>query len=420
MPEPKIGIIEYATVVGDAHNNLIAVRFDGDEASTEVQNALIFNGQPTPRAGTQGLVIVVGANEAQKTFWLGSIGDVVSDYRKPQPSINPEDITFFNEKKNASLKISENIIALTNPSSSLLFNKQGMSLSQGSQSLNFSEREFEIRTKKSKFKLSDQAFGVDTSGSINLLSGGDMNLFCKNDLLITGGLYDSKNSDFYSRYGSINRFYLRTVEGMIDVGNTFMVDAGAIVVKATSGSLVGGFPPGTGSSTTISVEVIEGDLVTSTSQGDIELNCLSDLNEISIYAGQKPASALFSEINITSRTLEIKNSTGLNTSIKLSSGKISLKTDENVEVNTLQKFLVDSTMDIEIKTKTQMTLEATTKIALKGDSQITTETPILDFSNAQMIKTGPKEVTPSGTGPFCAIKTCPILGVPHTGEICNG
>ena len=421
MAEPKVGLLEYATVVSvEPHNNLISVKLESAEASTEIFEAIVFTGNKVPRAGAQGIVAILGAN-AQKMFWIGGIGDVVQDIRNPsQPSINPDDIVLMNEKKTSSLKISTDIIAITNPHSSFLCSKNGLTITQASQSLNYSEREFDVKTTQSRLRLSDQSFVIQTPGSINLLGGSDFNIAAKNNVVISSGLYDSKASNFYDQYGAANRFFLNAIESVVHIGNTMVVDVGAMIINACSGQILGGFPPGTGSKTTVTLNIIEGDMITSTSAGDIELNCLSEANSISIYAGRKPTGPTYSELKLSSDKAILENFSGTRAKMTLSEGNAKLETDNDIEMSPLQKFTVDAMMDVEIKTKTQATIQATTILALKGESQITTDTGILDFTNAKVWKTGPKTAIPTGTGPLCAIQICPILGIPHTGEMCNG
>ena len=45
---------------------------------------------------------------------------------------------------------------------------------------------------------------------------------------------------------------------------------------------------------------------------------------------------------------------------------------------------------------------------------------ILDASKMKTVKMGPKSVSPTGKGPFCAITICPWNGQVHVGDTAAG
>lgn len=415
----KVGIIEYVTAKNAISNNLISVMINSGETSDTLFNAVVFNGTRIPADGTQGVVLIIG-NDRQNMFWLGAIQDVVQDNRKGTVEQNPGEIFFANDKKNAFVKVNDNIISIANQHTSFLTTKNNLNIAIGNNQLDLTDSEFKVNTKKSKFKLSDTEATIKTEGPIKLISGGDIHLTCKNNLYVTGGLYNSGESDFFKKFGGVNKFLLKAVESKVSIGSMMVLDAGALTVNVCSGLFVGGATPGSGDNTTFKLNVAQGDLIASTGGGDIEVNCLSEINSLSVYAGRKPASALWSEMLVKAMSLKIKNFSGVSASLELSKGKASMITDMDIENKPKMKFIVDATMDIDMKTKTTFKLDATANVEITGQALIKTTTPQLDLSPAKIIKAGPKTVVPSGTGPFCAVQFCPILGIPHAGEMCSG
>lgn len=415
----KAGIIEYATVKSAISNNLVSVMINSGETSDTLFNAVVFSGARVPKVNTQGLVLIIGGDR-QNMFWLGAIQDVAQDVRKGTVEQKPGEILLANDKNNAFVKVNDNVISIANPHASFLASKNSLNIATGNSHLDFTNSEFKVTTKRSKFKLSDTEAAFETAGPIKLVSGGDIHLTCKNNLYVTGGLYNSEESDFFKKFGGVNKFLLKAVESKVSIGSMMVLDAGALTVNVCSGMFVGGATPGSGDNTTFKLNVAQGDLIASTGGGDIEINCLSEINSLSVYAGRKPASALYSEMLVKAMSLKIKNFSGVSASLELSKGAATMITDMNIENKPKMKFIVDATMDIDMKTKTSFKLDATANVEITGQALIKTTTPQLDLSPAKIIKAGPKTVTPTGTGPFCAVQFCPILGIPHAGEMCSG
>lgn len=416
----NVGVVEYATVKSaDSSNNLVSVVLNTGSTHDTQYNAIIFGGAKIPAADTQGLVLIIGGDK-QHMFWLGAIQDVAKESHKQKIEGKPGEVFFANDKNTAFLKVSEEIISLANISSSFLATKNSLNIACGNNHFDLTDSQLSIQTKKSKFKLADTESLIETEAPIKLVSGSDIQIVCKNNFIVSGGLYNSEETDFFKKFGGVNKFLLKAVESKVSIGSMMVLDAGALTVNVCSGMFVGGATPGSGSLTTFKLNVAQGDLIAATGGGDIEINCLTEINSLSLYAGRKPASALYSEVELKATSLKIKNFSPLTSSIEFARGTITATTDMDIKMQPTQRFIVEATMDIDMSTKTKATIDAKTDLDLKGQATIKTTTPQLNLEDAKIIKAGPKTVVPTGTGPFCSVQFCPILGIAHAGEMCNG
>ena len=105
--------------------------------------------------------------------------------------------------------------------------------------------------------------------------------------------------------------------------------------------------------------------------------------------------------------------------------KILFSRNSDGEVQAVLKMLEDG--KVELTTPNEIGIENDKKITLKSGSDMSLDASSgkMEIKSTETTLTGGKVVckgtaTPSGTGCFCALPTCPVTGAPHSGEIVAG
>lgn len=83
-----------------------------------------------------------------------------------------------------------------------------------------------------------------------------------------------------------------------------------------------------------------------------------------------------------------------------------------------QEIIVDSSSNISIITKGNIDIKSEGNITIDSEGTTTIKSENIVVSPGSTLTTsGNPTVSPTGTGPFCAIKVCPYSGMPHVGNV---
>jgi len=99
--------------------------------------------------------------------------------------------------------------------------------------------------------------------------------------------------------------------------------------------------------------------------------------------------------------------------LKLQSGKgrvIEIDSNGDVVIHSGKNAQVKIDKDLTIKVRGDAKINVTGRCNIKSTDACTIR------GKSVSIKGTTNQVTPTGTGPFCAIKTCPLTGMPHVGD----
>lgn len=89
--------------------------------------------------------------------------------------------------------------------------------------------------------------------------------------------------------------------------------------------------------------------------------------------------------------------------------------DKGVDVAVNENITVDVKGNINISTDMQMAIDAQVKASIESQ-MILIKAEIMKMKHTMLHNNG-KSVIPTGVGPFCALPTCPVLGIPHSGQV---
>lgn len=82
-----------------------------------------------------------------------------------------------------------------------------------------------------------------------------------------------------------------------------------------------------------------------------------------------------------------------------------------------QEIIIDSSSNISIASKGSISIKSVEKLTLESDSTVTLKAKnIVADAGSSITVAGTSSVTGTGNGPFCAIKVCPMTGMPHVGN----
>lgn len=105
--------------------------------------------------------------------------------------------------------------------------------------------------------------------------------------------------------------------------------------------------------------------------------------------------------------------------------KILFSRNADGEVQAVLKMLEDG--KVELKTPEEIKVENDKRITIKSgaDMSLDASSGKMEIKSTETTLTGGMvkckgTATPSGTGCFCALPTCPVTGAPHSGEMVTG
>ena len=212
--------------------------------------------------------------------------------------------------------------------------------------------------------------------------------------------------------------------------------------------------PGLGGSTTFELAILNGDIDVSTKAGNIWINNLNStsIGTIKIVNGSllSPTALMQTSAELSIRKIEFIQTLIpelLEAKISMSEASVNVSATKGINLETQSSVIVDALMNIEMSGALKIAME-TLKAEILADLQIDIKTTLLNLNtektnleasiatlkmeiatlsgkllnltDMKTIKTGPKTVVPSATGPLNCLGQCMWSGVLHSGEIANG
>ncbi len=412
----KIVTMELVNVVSQKPiNNIIKVAPHENVSSEFMYDAVVLN--KIPNYGDMGVVLKCGGNENQ-AYWIGKIEDAVKNVRMPSTAQKPGEAFIASDDGQSAIKLNKDNINIINKNTSIQSDTNKLTIQQGFGTIDLSSKKFQLTTSKSTFSITDNATNLSSPGSIYLSAITSLFLGTKGNVFICSGVANTKEKDYYSQLGSIQKFMLKTQEAKFAIGSQCIFDAGGMNINVASGKIAGGEMPGKGSKMSFKLNVVQGDMALSAGTGNILISALSSpvgAYYIKLRAGNQPTDFAYSEIKLDRKKLTIEQDSGLNASIELSAGSATHKAKQEIKLNSQGTIKLISTRDTTIEADKSIEMTSKTKIKIDGKTEVSIATQILKLQDAQQIQAGNKSVQPTGMGPFCAIPQCIISGSNHTG-----
>lgn len=415
--------IKYGTVIGHV-GNVISVRIDG--ISEELFNSKITavavnptNGKPIiPPVGAFGVLLV----QNDSGIWLGTAPNPSKDQSSDKPSSGDTlSLSAPNDPEgNTGLKVSKNGFGLISKEVSVIANKGVMKTSVGSSTACLGKDSYQLKTGNSDLFLNDTLGKFYTKGALQLVGERGLYLASGESVFITSGIYNSKEDNVLQRYGPVNKFIVNANETKISTGGMFGIDAGTLHINLSSGVLAGSPQPGDGSLTVCNLNIVQGNLLVSSSLGNMDFAVLGLPNYFKVKTGSF-ASPIFSELKLTRMALSLGNFTaGLLSTIELTKGTVDIFAIKTVSVSAGANVAMEALANFTIEAKAKLSLNALAQMTLESKALMEIKAQILNLENAKIIMMGNKIAAPTGKGPFCAIPACVITGTQHTGDVALG
>jgi len=416
---PGFAILKQMTVISDAVvGGCVRCEFlDREPLDMGYQvSAILFGGVTPPKKGQTGLVALDNLNQS-KGWWLGTLDNVVERHHSTKDKENRSGNTNIATGK-SNFKINDDTLGFTNKYSSFTLDDSGMNYNINSGGINIGSKKVLLKEENSFLRMSGGAITLSGIKTLDLMGTNGVNIGTRGSVLITSGLYNS-SANGLDKYGAVDRFIVKCSQSVISSANNALISAGALRINVGSGKLNGDLKPGKGSSQSFSLGVIQGNADFCLSAGNLNISSFGPGNYIKIRAGKLPIDAAYSDLKLTREELVLSNYP-IKSSLSLGKGNISLSSTKDTTV--------DATINIKLSAKKTITLDATTNVEItatsdikvEGKALITLKGPQLKMDDVNMIDAGEKTVTPTGAGPFCAIQTCPLFGIPHVGSQANG
>jgi hypothetical protein len=316
----------------------------------------------------------------------------------------------------SNFKLDDDTLTFTNDSSSFRLDETGLDYNiSPSSRLTVGPRRLFLGEENAALSMNSGSITLSAAKQLWLLGSSGIELATKGSVFITGGLYDS-NAKGLDQWGSIDRFIVKCTSFVLDSANETQFAVGALRINAGSGMIMGNNKPGGGSTQAFSLGVAQGDANISLSAGNLDIAALGPGYYVKIIGGQEPVQGY---LKVTMDEVLLK-SMPVECSISLQGGSITLKSKVDtmidstatVSIKSKAKTSIESDANVEITTKATMTVDAKANMEIKAAT--------LKMTDAKMIDAGQKTVVPTGTGPFCAIQTCPLFGIMHSGSQASG
>lgn len=365
----------------------------------------------TPEYGSIGLVAIDPINN-QKGYWIGKLRDSKQEKkRKKNLNLQPGEVGLATES--SSLKVSNEGFFSANRHGTFSSEKSGFNITQSDSGFHLSATKVEFNSGDGIFKLNSSIGNLRTLGQLSLVGDSGLQCLTKGNFVVSSGLYKSDERDLVKRIGSIDKFIVKAAESKFVVGSTAAFDAGAFTFNVCSGKITSQSPGG-GSSQSFLINVVQGDSLFSLGMGNMNFSTLGPSNYIKFRAGRTPQDVAYSDIKLTRMEILITNKPSTS-EIKLGKGNITLTSQMETKIKATTDVTIEATKSITLNATTTMDIKSTGNMTIDCKAIIEMKATQLKLQNIQLLDTGPKVVTPTGTGPLCAIGFCPITGSPHSG-----
>jgi hypothetical protein len=417
--QPGFITMERVRVLTEANSGTLRAQKLNDTGASGQITVSILKHAHIPAVGATGIIAYTPIGNELRAYW---IDEEVLNSEQAQSNIDrgnsSDEIFFTNNDNTASLKVSKNLIQITNPSTQIASDQQAFTLVHSGQlNVRMNSSLIEARNERNIFRLGQNStISTETELSVQGTSG--LNLKTNGSLIISSGVQNPNESNDLSRLGSINTLIIKASDARVAVGGIANMDAGAFTLNVTSRRLL---EPGT--STTFKLNVVQGDAMVTLGTGNFDLNALGPTSFTSMTAGSF-STGLYSRLKMTRLYGEFRNFvSGLVAEVKVQRG--------DVEINATKGFTADAKASFELNTKGtgkintigKLDITATGMMNLESSAIMSVSALMLKMQDARMINLGSPRVAapnPSMSGGWCAIAMCPFAMTPHCGDILVG
>jgi len=406
-----------------------------------------FGGKPNsiPKFGAKGVIIQKNKDDQQQVFWIGEI--VTTD----KYAVSSDEISLSHE--DSKLALSNNGLSMEHKHGSIIQDSIKTEITQGLSKFSLSERNASIILNDQKGPLgsliiNNNEISAINAGSINLRTGTDM-IFQS----LNGGIKFAGKKENNS-FKSLLNFEINTKNySMLANGGPIFMEGGKMLINLSDARTTHSIP-GMGGSTTFELDVLAGDIEMNTHAGNIFINNMNaaSIGKIKIVNGSllSPTAFMQTSIEMAVNKIELWQATIpfiTESKITMKDAEIDLfatrdvtmSTNTNISINALTNVEIDAIIKaavtaakIEIISDLQSLIKTVT-LMIKSDKMsveaslaelnakiMNLQGQILDASKMKTVKMGPKSVSPTGKGPFCAITICPWNGQVHVGDTAAG
>jgi len=420
-----------------------------DTQYAKLLNTTNNNSVNPPSIGSYGVVIFRNKADKSNCYWIGGIPEnsmIETDHKQSlatdKSAVSVKDDSVLLKANDAIFYHSSQMTEITNKDYGLQLSKQSFTTSLlHPDDKNNSEASFEISRDQNS---------LYTTGHTLVRSQADINLISQSGNIIISG---TRTAD--TQYNPARRIHL--TGNSIDLhtkGGQIDLEAGKMRINL-SDSRTSADIPGTGGSIGFDLNILSGDISATTKLGNIFIHNLNygAIGVIKLTNGSilSPTTLLETSLTLAIKSAKLSQITlpgVVESSLTLDTGKSHLKSTRgiyneaiagNIEFMTNLDLLIEAklnakvnAMKIEIISKLETKLKSITTIIETDKLNITAkmsaiksqmtkmEGSLLDIKKVATIDAGPKSVAPTGSGPFCAIPTCPFTGGLHTGEKASG
>lgn len=397
--------------------NVVRVHIEAGHVPRDVNVTLIspFGGQaPPPPENASGLVLIQG----QTGVWLG----IQAEANETTDNTPTAGVQFNTQDNLSTLRVGKDEVLVSNPNFRLSSTPQGFELKQNKSTFTLSDTRFRLSINNDEVvtAFSTDSIHLENKKELNLVGGGRVNLCSRGNIVMSGGVYSSTETDEFRRLNAAGKIIGKAGEIKLGAGGLFSIDAGKLAINLTSTTLAGGQTPGTGGLDAFSLNIVQGNTLVSSALGNVEVYAMGLPNYIRLKSGAV-FDLIYSSVMLSRAKATIENVLGgIYSALDLKLGDAYLSASKNVNIDALMKTTITGKTGIKLDALMNIDLAALLNITIDGKVKIELKTAMLDLKNAKMINTGPKTVAPTGSGPLCAIPSCVFAGVPHTGSMATG
>lgn len=373
-----------------------------------------------PRLHDRGLVLFIDNmdEDFQNGYWLGVVANRFVDKDKQATTAEQHENKLptgsrgmMDDSGNNQIILSGSDIRIKSQQHELNLSPRSFKISNGANAFTIDDEGLSAYTIKSgavtsKFILNNKQSEMYSASGILFRADGDINIKSNGNIYFGANSGDNK---------SLSLFHVKSSKIVLESGSgPFTVQGSQFNIKVGSSqaNMLG--------SSAASIEALQGNIDISAGVGNITLRALSAAHKVKITNGFTAAGIQsYFEANVTSAKIAAELVPGLGASVECT------RTGD-IKITALKSIALNSTLGTTIKAMTTMELNAiismkleTIKMDIIAQTLLKVQTMMLDLKAAKTIDAGPKVVTP-GTGPFCSMPNCPILGVPLQGSIAIG